>query len=358
MWATVAPGVLSSRILVRLDLPPQGVLIERPARRSPATARRRLRGGAARCPGFRVLRAHAFKPYTHIQSGTAGVGGRDRRRQGHDRRPRRTRCKPEVVAALRDHPRVLQRRRRRSRRLPGSHVRPVGGASRADTGKWLTHILKQAYEAQSDPTYSAAETQPDPRLRLRLPDPRGRRHVGAHAGQRRLRRRLPGRRRDPHGRRRRRDRDPPPDRRGLHRRRHGRLRRQQGARARCPARSTRTATRRSPTTPRRTSPFAAPKRFIYETFINPDNPLPVGTSRGPLIDFFLDMQAELQVSEARYAWDSEYEDCLILDPDCYERTKTLDGRDRARPEDHADRLQPLRGRFLLRRSIRATSRPT
>ena len=38
-------------------------------------------------------------------------------------------------------------------------------------------------------------------------------------------------------------------------------------------------------------PFAAPKRFIYETFINPANPLPVGTSRGPLIDFFLDMQA-------------------------------------------------------------------
>ena len=70
-------------------------------------------------------------------------------------------------------------------------------------------------------------------------------------------------------------------------------------------------------------PFAAPKRFIYETFINPANPLPVGTSRGPLIDFFLDMQAELQVAEARYAWDSEFEDCLILDPDCYERTKTL-----------------------------------
>ena len=70
-------------------------------------------------------------------------------------------------------------------------------------------------------------------------------------------------------------------------------------------------------------PFAAPKRFIYETFIDPSNPLPVGTSRGPLIDFFLDMQAELQVSEARYAWDSEFEDCLIIDPDCFERTKTL-----------------------------------
>jgi hypothetical protein len=69
--------------------------------------------------------------------------------------------------------------------------------------------------------------------------------------------------------------------------------------------------------------FAAPKRFIYETFINPDNALPVGTSRGPLIDFFLDMQAQLQVAEARYAWDSEYDDCSLLDPDCYERTKTL-----------------------------------
>ncbi len=70
-------------------------------------------------------------------------------------------------------------------------------------------------------------------------------------------------------------------------------------------------------------PFAAPKRFIYETFINPSNPLPVGDSRGPLIDFFLDMQADLQVSEARYAWDSEFEDCLIIDPDCFVRTKTL-----------------------------------
>ena len=99
-------------------------------------------------------------------------------------------------------------------------------------------------------------------------------------------------------------------------------------------------------------PFAAPKRFIYETFIDPHNPLPVGTcgdgkdddedgvaddgcpggaapdgdpepQRGPLIDFFLDMQADLQIAEARYAWDSEFEDCAMVDPDCHERTKTL-----------------------------------
>ena len=101
------------------------------------------------------------------------------------------------------------------------------------------------------------------------------------------------------------------------------------------------------------TPYDAPHRFIYETLVNPNNPLPVGTCgdgvdddddgtaddgcpgqhytvgddpeplRGPLIDFFIDSMADLQVSEARFAWDSEFTDCAIIDPDCYSRTKTL-----------------------------------
>jgi len=99
-------------------------------------------------------------------------------------------------------------------------------------------------------------------------------------------------------------------------------------------------------------PYAVPNRFVYETLVNPANPLPVGTcgdgvdddgdgvvddgcpggaythgdpepQRGKLIDFFLDLQANLQVAEARFAWDSEFTDCAIVDPDCYVRTKTL-----------------------------------
>ncbi len=98
--------------------------------------------------------------------------------------------------------------------------------------------------------------------------------------------------------------------------------------------------------------FEAPMRFLYETLVNPMNPLPVGTCgdgvdddldgtvddgcpgqaftvgdpeprRGKLIDYFIDSKADLQLAEARAAWDSEFTDCAIIDPDCYSRTKTL-----------------------------------
>ena len=99
-------------------------------------------------------------------------------------------------------------------------------------------------------------------------------------------------------------------------------------------------------------PFQAPTRFIYETLVNPNNPLPVGTcgdgidddsdsvaddgcpggpythgspepKRGKLLDFFLTLKANLQLAEARADWDSSFTDCNILDPDCYSRTKVL-----------------------------------
>ena len=204
-------------------------LIERPPRRSPATACRRLRGGAARCPrahvvrpGLQALHAHPVRP--------AGLRGRDGRRQGHDRGPR-VRGQAGGGRGAARQPGVLQRRRRRSGRLPGPHVRPVRRASRADRQVARAHP-QAGLRGADGPDLQHGRAQPDPRVRLRLSDPRGRRHVGAHARQRRRRRRVPGRGRDPHRRRRRRDRDPPHHRRGLHRRRHGRLRRQQGARPR------------------------------------------------------------------------------------------------------------------------------
>lgn len=99
-------------------------------------------------------------------------------------------------------------------------------------------------------------------------------------------------------------------------------------------------------------PFAAPKRFIYDTLVNPFNPLPVGTCadgvdddndnvaddgcpggpapkgkpepvRGPLIDFFLDMRAKLQLAKARYQYDASTIDCAPLIPGCFPRTVTI-----------------------------------
>lgn len=99
-------------------------------------------------------------------------------------------------------------------------------------------------------------------------------------------------------------------------------------------------------------PFQVPNKFVYDALVNPNNPLPVGRCfdgidddndgvvddgcpgaaytagdpeprRGKLIDFFLDLKANLQLQEARSAWDSEFTDCAIVDPDCYSRTKVL-----------------------------------
>ena len=101
--------------------------------------------------------------------------------------------------------------------------------------------------------------------------------------------------------------------------------------------------------------FAAPSRFIYETFVNPDNPLPWGTcddgvdddadgtdddgcpggpytvgdpepQRGPIIDFFLDLQAKLEIAESRFALDSEHTDCSTLggiDDTCESRIRNV-----------------------------------
>ena len=101
--------------------------------------------------------------------------------------------------------------------------------------------------------------------------------------------------------------------------------------------------------------FAAPSRFIYETFVNPDNPLPWGTcddgldddedgtdddgcpggpytvgdpepQRGPIIDFFLDLQADLQIAESRFEHDSEHTDCSTLggiDDTCQSRSRNV-----------------------------------
>jgi hypothetical protein len=93
--------------------------------------------------------------------------------------------------------------------------------------------------------------------------------------------------------------------------------------------------------------FAMPTEFLYDLLIDPANPLPVGRcgdgldddadgtaddgcpggpftvgegpepKRGPLIDHFLDLQADLQVKQAEFDADEAFEDCLDADPDCY-----------------------------------------
>ena len=92
--------------------------------------------------------------------------------------------------------------------------------------------------------------------------------------------------------------------------------------------------------------YAAPTDWIYDTLVDPSNPLPIGTcgdgvdddhddvvddgcpgqaftvgdpepNRGPLIDYFLDLQAELQITQAQLEYDQVYKDCNIIDWDCY-----------------------------------------
>ena len=94
--------------------------------------------------------------------------------------------------------------------------------------------------------------------------------------------------------------------------------------------------------------YSAPTAWIYDTLVDPNNPLPVGTcgdgvdddgdgtaddgcpglaytvgdepepNRGPLIDYFIDLKAKLQVERAAMQKDLDYEDCNIVDWDCYE----------------------------------------
>ena len=175
-----------------------------PPVRGPAHA-----GAGVRRPCVQALHAHPVRNRAWEDVTTTA---------SHDRRPR-VRRRPEVVAALRREPRVLQRRRGRAGRLSGPHLRPVV-IHPEQTGEWLAHPEGVARRSRIRPT--PADREPDPRLRLRLPDPRRRRHVGAHVRQRLRQGRLPGigeiltdsttpRSRAPHHRR------------GLHRRRDARL---------------------------------------------------------------------------------------------------------------------------------------
>ena len=102
--------------------------------------------------------------------------------------------------------------------------------------------------------------------------------------------------------------------------------------------------------------FNAPTKFIYETFVNPKAKLPVGTcddkvdddddgvlndgcpngpyprnrddvpepQRGPLLDHFLNLEAELQLDLATRSYNASHEECLSLDPDCYRTTRHID----------------------------------
>lgn len=99
--------------------------------------------------------------------------------------------------------------------------------------------------------------------------------------------------------------------------------------------------------------FDAPVNFIYHSLVNPRRPLPVGTcgdhidddgdgavddgcwgqanytvgdpepSRGPGIDFFLDLQSDLEMARAEYTADEAHTDCTLFDPDCSEFDKTV-----------------------------------
>ncbi len=93
--------------------------------------------------------------------------------------------------------------------------------------------------------------------------------------------------------------------------------------------------------------YTAPTEWIYDMLVDPNTPLPVGTCgdgidddgdnvaddgcpsgpftvgdpeplRGPVVDFFLDLQASLEVEAARWEYDGDFTDCNIIDPDCYE----------------------------------------
>jgi hypothetical protein len=99
-------------------------------------------------------------------------------------------------------------------------------------------------------------------------------------------------------------------------------------------------------------PFAVPTRFVYETLVNPDNPLPVGVcgdgkdddddgtvddgcpngpgpvgtpepQRGKLIDYFIDLKAKLQGAQEIARLDRDKLDCTTLDPTCFAETRKI-----------------------------------
>ncbi len=99
--------------------------------------------------------------------------------------------------------------------------------------------------------------------------------------------------------------------------------------------------------------FDAPMGWVYDVLVDPEQPLPVGTCgdgvdddgdgiaddgcpgggpftiddpepvRGPMIDYFLDLKSDLQIELAVARSDRDYDDCALVDPDCYERTATV-----------------------------------
>jgi hypothetical protein len=99
-------------------------------------------------------------------------------------------------------------------------------------------------------------------------------------------------------------------------------------------------------------PFDAPHRFIYNTLVDPRVPLPVGTcndnvdddgdgvaddgcpgrsytvgspepQRGPLLDFFLDLEASVQINAADYRFDADHTNCTTIDPDCFDADRQI-----------------------------------
>ena len=211
-----------------------------------------------------VLGEVAFKPYTHveiakdvrndlIEDGYLDIVGVDS--LGH-----------EFTTQYSVHPRVLEA----IIRFPGHYYAGTVGPDGfpdvtfgqriihpIDTGTWLARVFDMAWAAQELDQLHRRREAADPRLRLRLRDARCGRLLRPHAGQRVLRGRLPGGlrhrpRRD--ARPRRRERDPPPPARGLHRRRDAGLRRQRRPQPAARRRHQRRLDRRgSPTTPRSAS---------------------------------------------------------------------------------------------------------
>lgn len=90
--------------------------------------------------------------------------------------------------------------------------------------------------------------------------------------------------------------------------------------------------------------FDAPTEWVYDRLVNPNTSLPVGScsggdddgdgvvddgcpgkaftvgdpepGRGPLIDYFLDLQSDLQIEKKVMDEDGEWDDCSTVDPDC------------------------------------------
>ena len=157
VWSPVAPGPLICRILAAAPSSPRSS-IESSLRRSLCDRWSCLRAGCAAllALAFGASAAHAFKPYTHIQTGNRAW--EDVTDDGNITiEGREYPVRPEVVAALAGQPPVLQRRRGRPGRLPRPDLRPVGDPPRADRQVAQARPHARRGQAQSDPSYSAAE---------------------------------------------------------------------------------------------------------------------------------------------------------------------------------------------------------